>query len=461
MKVSRYNLYFPLKDKYVIYNTLTDTMMVADKELKESLTTATLESIKEDIKKALIQHGIIVADDTDETAMLRFLGQVAKYSADYISVLLLPTYSCNLSCHYCPNPAQSVFMDEKTTQNVIHFLTALVQSQNLGILLKLYGGEPLLNADCCLSLCTALSSVCQTRQVPFLAAAMTNGTLITREAVTPLLDYVGAIHVTFDGSQQYHDTVRHYRNGKGTYEDIMAGLSLARDKTMRISVRVNITPENLNSVEDLLYDLKKRKFDEYKGFDIYFGPVIPLDECKYYEDDASSLKVKEKTYALVPALRKIVKKVKWKGKTRDIISDLRSVSKPEQCQYAKAYHYVIGARGNFYTCPAFVGNEDYCIGTVYEGAAAFYPLYYDIHTRDVMHHECAACAYLPVCGGGCPARAYIQKKNVDTYHCGSTKELTESRMLLYLQYKRPDLFSKPVNSGADMDTNTHDLNSLI
>ena len=444
MKVSRYNLYFPLKDKHVIYNTLTDTMMMADKELTESLKTAALGSIHKEIKKALFQHGIIVSGNTDETALLRFRSQVAKYAVDYISVLLLPTFSCNLSCHYCPNPAQPVYMDEKTTQNVIQFLTSLVQSQNVGLLLKLYGGEPLLNADCCLSLCTALSSVCQSRQVPFLAAAMTNGTLITRDTVTPFLDYLGAIHVTFDGSQQYHDKVRHYTNGKGTYEDIMESLSLARDRNMRISIRVNITPENLDSISDLLYDLKKRKFDEYKGFDIHFGPVIPLDECKYYEDDASSRKVKEKTYALVPALRQIVKNAQWEGKTRDIISDLRSVSKPEQCQYAKAHNYVIGPRGNFYTCPAFVGNEDYCIGTVAEGTAEFYPLYYDIHTRDVMHNECAACAYMPVCGGGCPARAYMRKKTVDAYYCGSTKELTESRMLLYLQYKRPDLFKTPV-----------------
>lgn len=440
MKVSHYNLFFPLEDKYVIYNTLTDTIMMADKELKERLTTSTLEGIKEDIKRALLQYGIIIPDDTDEKAILRFRSQMAKYSADYISVLLLPTYSCNLSCHYCPNPAQPVYMDEKTTQSVIQFLTALIQSENLGILLKLYGGEPLLNVDCCLSLCKALSSFCQSRNVPFLAAAMTNGTLLTREKVEPLLEYLGAIHVTFDGSQQYHDKVRHTADGKGTYEDIMASLVLARDRNMRISVRVNITPENLSSVEELLYDLKKRKFDEYEGFDIYFGPVIPLDECRYYEDDASLRKVKEKTYALVPALRQVVKNAKWKGKTRDIISDLRSVSKPEQCQYAKAYNYVIGPRGNFYTCPAFVGNEDYCIGTIAHGTAEFYPLYYDIHTRDVMHIECAECEYMPVCGGGCPARAYIQKKTVDSYHCGSTKELTESRMLLYLQYKRPDLF---------------------
>jgi uncharacterized protein len=443
MKVSRYNLYFPLENKYVVYNTLKDSTATIDEDLKECLATSTLASLSDQVRGGLLRCGIIVPDNTDEKALLHYQYQRAKYSADFISVLLLPTYQCNLSCHYCPNPGQPVFMSLETTRSTVLFLTNLLQVTNLGIIVKLYGGEPLLNEKCCLTLCEALASFCQERNLPFLAAAMTNGTLLAHEAVAPLLHSVGAIHVTFDGSQQYHDAVRHYRNGKGTYEDIMEGLSLAREKNVRISARVNITPENLYSVEDLLYDLKKRKFDEYEGFDIYFGPVIPLDECRYYEDDASSRKVKEKTYTLVPALRQIVKKAKWGGKTRDIISDLRGVPKPEQCQYSKAYNYVIDPLGKFYTCPAFVGDSNYCIGALNpDGSAEFTSLYYDIHTRDVMHLECQDCAYMPMCGGGCPVRACMRNKTVDSSYCGSIKELAESQTLLYMQYKRPDLCGK-------------------
>lgn len=442
MKVSQYNLYFPLKDRYVVYNTLQDTVAVVDEDLRECLTTSALENLDNGVIQGLLQCGVLISDDTDEKALLRYRYQAAKYSADFISVLLLPTFACNLSCHYCPNPAQPVFMDAETTRSVISFLESLMRSANRGIILKLYGGEPLLHADCCHILCEALSTSCQRRNLPFLAAAMTNGTLLTHKKTEKVLPYLGAIHVTLDGYQQYHDSIRHYTNGKGTYTDIMDGLSLARENGTRISVRVNTTAENMDSIKELLEDLKKRKFDEYSKFEIYFGPIAPLEECTYFKDDAPSQKLKKDTFELVPHLRHIVAATGWKGKTRDIVSDLRSVSKPELCQYSKAYTFVVGPSGKFYTCPAFVGDPDYCIGTLKEGTAEFTSLYYDIHTRDPLRLDCQDCAYLPVCGGGCPVRAYMRHNTVDAYYCGSTKELIQSQMLSYVQYKRPELFGR-------------------
>ncbi len=443
MKSSLYNLYFSLEDKYVVYNTLTDSILVVDEDLKEHLAASDLEGIETGIIQALSRCGIILPDNTDEKALLRYRYQRAKYSPDYISVLLLPTYACNLSCYYCPHPGDPVFMSPETTGSVITFLENLADSANLGIILKLYGGEPLLNVDCCLLLCKTLSSFCQSRNLPFLAAAMTNGTLLKHEKTEKLLPYLGAIHVTLDGSQPAHDSIRHYPDKKGTYEDIMEGLSLAREKNMRISVRINTTFENLGSIREVLNDLKKRKFDEYEEFEIYFGPIAQLDDCKYFEDDTVRREFKENRFKLAPQLREIVAASGWGEKIRDIISDIKGVSKPEQCEYGKSYHFIIDPLGKFYTCPGFCGNSDYCIGTLDEnGNAEFTPLYYDLHTRDATQVECLTCEYMPLCGGGCPARARIHEGTVESVHCGSAKELTKPQILLYLQYKRPDLFRK-------------------
>ncbi len=424
----------------MVYNTLKDTIAVADEELKKALTCAALENLTEDVKQKLFQNGILVRDDADERAILRFQYQAAKYSSDYISVLLLPTYACNLSCHYCPNPREPVFMSPETAGRVICFLKDLVQSTHLGILLKLYGGEPLLHADCCHTVCESLSHFCQSLHVPFLAAAMTNGTLLTKERTQKVLPYLKAIHVTLDGPQSFHNSIRHYSDGRGTYTDILDCLSMAREKGMRISIRVNVTPENVDSIGELLQDLKSRKFDEYTDLDIYFGPVAPLEDCTYFKDDMSLKKLKEDTYKLVPHLRQATADSGWKGKVRDIISDLRTVEKPELCQYQKAYHYVIDPHGKFYTCPAFLGDSTYCLGSLGEKGAEFTSLYYNIHTRDTTVLECGGCEYMPVCGGGCPVRAHMRYKSVDSYYCGSIKESTASRMLLYLQHTRPDLF---------------------
>jgi uncharacterized protein len=434
MKVSRYNLYFPLKDKYLVYNTLRDSILMVDEDLKTSLEAQNLSDIPPDMGGALRECGIIVPDSLDEKALVTFKYQRGKYSTEYVTVLLLPTYACNLSCHYCPNPGEPVFMDGETTHLVASFLTECMKSSRRGLILKLYGGEPLLNVECCTTVCRSLSSFCQTHNLPFFAAAMTNGTLLTAEKTKDVLPYLGAIHVTLDGSQVYHDAVRHYSSGRGTYQDIMEGLSLAREKSMRISVRVNTTPENICSLSDLLRDLKKYNFDEYDKFEIYFGPIAPKEECKHFKDEDSSGKFRNTIYELTPQLWKIVKDSGWKGKTRDIITDVKSVQRPVQCQYQKAYTYVIDPRGQFYTCPAFVGDPQYCVGTLSTTGAEFTALYYSLHTRDIMSMECGDCAYMPVCGGGCPAAALSHKGTVTDYYCGSIRQSTESEIRLYVNH---------------------------
>ncbi len=442
MKSSLYNLYFPLKDKYIVYNTLKDSLLVVDEDLKILLETADLESIDEKTAQSLLKCGITLPDNLDEKALLRFSYLKAKYSPDYISVLLLPTYACNLSCHYCPNPSRPIMMTPETAHSVAHFLKTVMQSTRYGVILKLYGGEPLLNADCCTILCQELSSFCHKNNLPFLAAAMTNGTLLTHKKTESLLPYLGAVHITMDGFKPYHDGIRYYSHGGGTYDDILEGLTLLRERNIRTSVRINATLENLDSIRELLEDLKKHEFDEYNKFEIYFGPIAPLEECKYFKDDKASQEFKDDTFNLIPKLREIVKSSQWKGSIRDMVLDLKGVPKPELCQYEKSYYYVIDPEGSFFTCPGFCGNTDYCIGTLKKGIPEFASLYYDIHTRDVMQGECLDCQYMPVCGGGCPARAYIRTGKFDSVFCGSVKELTKVRTLSYLHVIRPDLFSE-------------------
>ncbi|MBU7025238.1 MAG: hypothetical protein HXS40_13835, partial [Theionarchaea archaeon] len=66
MKVSRYNLYFPLKGKYLVYNTLRDSILVVDEDLKTLLEAQNLSDIPPDMGEALHACGIIVPDSLDE-----------------------------------------------------------------------------------------------------------------------------------------------------------------------------------------------------------------------------------------------------------------------------------------------------------------------------------------------------------------------------------------------------------
>ena len=63
---------------------------------------------------------------------------------------------------------------------------------------------------------------------------------------------------------------------------------------------------------------------------------------------------------------------------------------------------------DLYKCITQLGQKAFSVGRIDErGEFAFDPAYNDFMARDPLtFKECAECAYLPLCGGGCPVAAY-------------------------------------------------------
>ena len=112
------------------------------------------------------------------------------------------------------------------------------------------------------------------------------------------------------------------------------------------------------------------------------------------------------------------------------------------CGSEKKGKYVIDPFGDVYLCFFTAGQKEHCIGTISQGGTVQWNTsFYEIMGRNPLQFpECYHCNLLPMCGGGCHIRAYKQRGMYNAPHCGSTKELAEERIKLYLKQKYPGRF---------------------
>lgn len=151
------------------------------------------------------------------------------------------TAQCNLRCRYCyffNNPA--VVYRDLPTEDWLRFFDEL---GTLGVMnVSLAGGEPFTRND----LPALLEGVVRNRMR---FSMISNGALITDEiaafiATTGRCDYV---QISVDGSKpETHDANR----GRGSFEGAMRGIKTLKRHGVRVAVRVTITRNNVDDLEN-------------------------------------------------------------------------------------------------------------------------------------------------------------------------------------------------------------------
>lgn len=207
------------------------------------------------------------------TAMPKFLSWLLQdafrpQATNTLEATLIPNMICNLGCGYCFQTKQAApgagsvqrVANYIMTPLIIEATAGFIEQERLrhgqeGVSVVLFGGEPLLNIDRCV---TILTSIKELRR----AGVVTNGVLLTPDAAQKLAQHgVEAIHVSLDGAQADHDAVRvRTAGGGGTYETIIRNLQdidvsgLFPSRTLR----VNVTKSNIAGLDSLVDDLAKR-----------------------------------------------------------------------------------------------------------------------------------------------------------------------------------------------------------
>jgi len=402
MMASFYNIFLPIDDeKYLLFNTLQRSLLLIDRETKESLESGPFDRLPVEIANMFKDNGILIDDSYDEQEVYQCYYERHKYTDQDASFHIITTYACNFACEYCfegKGTIASQHMDPKTAESIVKFIKNTTIINNcLALKIQLYGGEPLINFDIGYKMLENLSQWAKENNIQFSTYTITNGSLITEDIAKKLSAFSSSILVTLDGPKEIHDKRRYYKNGKGTFDDILKGLTVAKKCGIQIAIRINVNKENYLHVPSLLVTLKLNGLNNAL---ISIKPVFDASStcksCSSFNHDSGS---DQENIAICDNLYALARNEGFN--TEDVIT-LPSLS---VCGALRSPKFVVDPLGRLFKCAILPPHESFSVGTINEqGIPRFNSLFYRIMSRDPLAiDDCGSCKLIPICGSGCLA----------------------------------------------------------
>lgn len=359
MEFSKYNIVvndYPQKDYSMIYNLFTHKIICVK---------GTSEEWSTKLRNKMISQGFLVDNQVaQQNEVLRYY-QSEVESVHELTIMLILTRKCNCKCVYCYEDQQMAQFDDMTDSSfivtsIINLMQQLLTS-NLKIIF--YGGEPLLQKNVIYQISRALYNRLKER---YSFSIVTNGTRIKKEDFILWKDIgLKAIKVTLDGNEKSHNNRRPYKDGTGSYCDIVKNLSAIKDYT---HIVLNVVLDySIEGLPELINDLRQNGIE----------PEVSLcvkEPNDYSPEEKATLVLKN---AELLAAMGVYQSTKI-GFDHGII-----------CMGKNTHTFGIDGKGTVYRCNGDFGSV---IGTL--SSEIIKPVV-------PVKPMCIQCRYLPICFGGC------------------------------------------------------------
>lgn len=262
MKQSKYNCILQDNTGMVIYNAATDQLVALTPQLANIFNEgkAAPEKIKAqhaELYDHLLQKGIFVCDDADETeAYIRKREEYERSSGEY-TITINPTLACNMSCWYCYESHKNMpAMSADVKQSVLLLIDKLLADNKLKKLnLSFFGGEPLLYFDkVVVDIINHAKMQCKAFDAKLSIHFTTNAYLLTDNVLKQLEGLDVSFQITIDGGKKVHDSVRKTKGGEPTYARIVEHIHQTLSHGFPVGVRFNYTAKSIPSFIDVVKD---------------------------------------------------------------------------------------------------------------------------------------------------------------------------------------------------------------
>ena len=423
---------FPETGKHLIYNTITQAQVIIDDTLKSVMDTLPALPEKEEARTAVAQlkkMGFLTDSENDDSLALESHFKKIWDDTSVLRATVLTTYSCNFECVYCVEEGvkKAVFMDQKMAQEAVEYIEGkFAEHGSRSISVYFYGGEPLLNITAIRTVANGLHEFSLAHNVPLTFGFNTNGVLLTPEVIAELkpLGLTWAT-ITIDGPRDVHDRKRPFKNGKGSFDAIIANLK-AIDGLTHLDINVNFDQSNVGQIPALL-DFLKEADQSSKIGKLVFTPITKTPKDREglrpaTETDCSFMTLE--TAQQLIALRRLAME---KGYNVDVGVQARA------CEMVlRQASIIIDPYGDLYGCSALAGRKEFSHGSFREEQK-------DAFKGMELWRRCAGCAFAPLCGDGCPFGSFIRFGDPLALNCArETMDyfVGESLKLSYLKKKR-------------------------
>ncbi|SMP54425.1 radical SAM/SPASM domain-containing protein [Noviherbaspirillum suwonense] len=157
---------------------------------------------------------------------------------------------CNMGCSYCYASQGNFGSDDKsmtwdTARRAVDLLFEDIKAGE-NVNLAFLGGEPLFNRVVIQAVTKYAANLAEKRGVKAGFSLTTNGTLLNDNDASFFEEYGFAVTISLDGLKEEHDKRRTFKNGKGSFDQIIKRVEplLSLQNRMQVSVRATVCPGN-------------------------------------------------------------------------------------------------------------------------------------------------------------------------------------------------------------------------
>lgn len=410
---------------------LWGSTFVISPSVKQAIESSNPTLLTEEENRLFIKYNALIPDEYNESCIYNHFYNKSRYGKKCLTATVLLTWSCNFRCIYCYEGAGELRCENMTKNRagaIANFLIKCSEEQRGELIhVVLFGGEPLLNIDVGFHMLGILKEYCLTSHKELQCSLVTNGSLLTEEIVSGLLNYnCKFVQITLDGPEYIHNCRRVAKDGSGTFQKVLHGITIMEEFCSQIHtyIRINVDKNNVDSIPMLLDTLKDLGISHSQ---VDFG--ITRDSTSACSSYKSNCLPEEYLPDILNEL--------WKYSEANMFSKYpQPMRKWTYCGLFDEYSFTFSPLGELYKCWEMVGDNKHKMGYIKDDGTLTDVTfaYYDWLSIDPLKEpDCSDCKYLPICGGGCRMLSYRQ---TGTYHaagCEKVKGVIEKQIEVYVR----------------------------
>ncbi len=401
MKWSRYNIYTQEDNehKVLVFNTLSRSFVSLNFLPDQKFNRRTPPDVyaTPEVLKQLEKLGMVLDESTDEKLLFKYFFNTIRYDKARLGLFISFTSGCNFACKYCyesykDRQAPIGFLSEDKWQVLLKYINNQVSKNPLKTLdVVFYGGEPLLNYEMVLRAAKDLKMLSEP-SLNITIGLITNGSLLTTERAEELKEYIDWVQITVDGLPEDHNFRRPYKDGRGSFSDVVQNLVSASRLLKGISLRINIDENNYDNIGDLLVQFASKFNDKLPtiGFSWIFPTQEQVNEVENADFPSRDPRVDDETVRKIQRLQK---------KSINLGFSVQTSFVDGPCAMLVSNGMAVDELLNVYKCPGLLYQKP--VGKITEQG--------NLEIRDnfwyqavTVEPECIYdCIYGPICFGGC------------------------------------------------------------
>ncbi len=374
---------------------------IAVKEGGSLMDTDRKEAVSEIL--SLKNSGMLFSEDVYESAVDKFMERETVVKAMCLHI----AHACNLGCKYCfagkgEYCGPAALMSYQVGKDALDYLVKHSGNRH-NLEVDFFGGEPLMNWDVVKDLVAYGRSIEKEHNKRFRFTLTTNGTLLNDDILEFANKEMSNLVLSIDGRKEVHDNMRPFRDGRSSYDEILPKYKKAAESRdqMNYYVRGTYTHFNTDFAADVLH-LADEGFEQ-----ISVEPVVAQPEEPYALTEEDIPVLLEQYDILADEMLKRRKEGRGFNFFHFMI-DLEG----GPCVYKRLSGCGAGCEyvsvtpwGDIYPCHQFVGQEDYKLGSIYDGIQKK-DLQKKFHDCNVYSKpDCSNCFARYYCSGGCMANS--------------------------------------------------------